>query len=101
VLPPKEDGSKAPDSKEWLSWQRQRPISALIEHYYRNGRTGIGYVTGRVSGRVAGLALEVLDFDEYAIWEAYYAQAVAVGLGPLVNRILAGYGERSPHGFHL
>src|SRR5437868_5734519 len=96
VLPPRQDGSKRPTGDAWEQWQQARPDPDLLKRWYANGRSGIGYVCGSVSGR-----LEVLDFDEYAAFEGYVELARASGLGPLLDRLMAGYFERTPGGAHL
>jgi hypothetical protein len=92
VVPPREDGSKAPVG-DWERWQRARATPALLRQWYANGRTGLGFVNGRVSGN-----LETLEFDDAPTYAAYKALAAEVGLGALVARIEAGYLEESPHG---
>jgi hypothetical protein len=96
VLPPREDGSKQPEGSTWEQWQAQRPDDMQLAAWYAGGRTGIGYVCGQVSR-----GLLVIDFDQRGILEAYIEAARAVGLGPLVDRLLAGYRGDSPHGAHL
>ena len=92
VLPPKEDGTKAPDASSWTRYQTTRPIPAELDAWYASGRrSGIGYVTGAVSGN-----LELFDFDTVETYEAFVALARAAGLGELVERIEAGYLEASP-----
>jgi hypothetical protein len=67
-----------------------------IDAWYASGRrSGIGYVTGAVSGNLA-----LLDFDTVETYEAFISLACAVGLGALVERIEAGYLEASPGGRH-
>jgi putative DNA primase/helicase len=95
VLPPAEDGKKRPLGAEWKSFQAERSTVDDVHRWYGTKgppkRTGLGVVTGAVSGN-----LEVLDFD--AAGEAYQPfkdAAVAFGLGDLVERIEAGYLERS------
>ena len=97
VLPPREDGSKAPDADSWKMYQDQRPPHHRIEAWYGNGtRSGLGVVCGAVSG-----GLELLDFDDRASYEALKALAAETGLGSLVERIEAGYCEATPGGgFH-
>jgi putative DNA primase/helicase len=65
VVPPKEDGSKAPLG-EWKEYQTQRPSEFVLNGWYNNGRTGMGIVCGAVSGD-----LEVLDFDDRS---TYYSE---------------------------
>ena len=94
VVPPKEDGTKRPDGA-WKSYQTTPPSVDQVERWY-GPRTGVGFVTGAVSG---GLELFELDADFHA---EFRSTADAVGLGPLLDRIEAGYLERSPGGgWHL
>src|SRR2546423_5961749 len=92
VVPPREDGTKAP-AGAWERWQRERPTPDSLQGWYANGCTGLGFVCGRVSGN-----LEVLDFDDAPTYTAYKETAAAVGLGDLVERIEAGYLEQTPRG---
>ncbi len=93
ALPPREDGSKRPDAGNWTRYQQTRPTREELAAWYGNGRTGVGAVTGAVSGN-----LEVLEFDDVATYEAFVATAAAAGLGPLVARLREGYEEETPGG---
>jgi hypothetical protein len=95
VLPPAQDGTKRPDSTSWKQYQKRHPTPAEIDHWYANGRTGIGWVTGYISG-----GLEVVDFDDRTIYREYKSLATKCGLGELVARVEAGYLEHSPNGAH-
>lgn len=91
VVPPRMDGSKAPIGT-WKNYQHFPPDEAQLRRWYAaQGLTGIGVVTGKVSGN-----LEVLEFDDRLTYEAFKSAADAAGLGDLVNRIEAGYCEASP-----
>ena len=70
VIPPKQDGSKAPDAASWTEYQRRLPTDAELTRWYADPRrAGIGYVCGRISG-----GLELLDFDDHAsAWDAFQA----------------------------
>jgi len=101
VLPPREDGSKAPDVPSWTGYQRRRPTDDEILTWYSAGRSGVGLVCGAVSG-----GLEMLEIEGRAVAEGvdrhFRALCEAAGLGPLLTRILTGYSERTPAGgFHL
>lgn len=103
VLPPKEDGSKAPDMVSWTVYQRRQSTEDEIRGWYGNGRkrNGLGIVCGKVSRQ-----LEMLEFEGRAVedgtWEAYKAACRQAGLQGLLARIQRGYGERSPAGgYHL
>ncbi len=97
VLPPREDGTKAPDATKWTDYQELRSTHEDLERWYGNGRTrtGLGLVCGAVSG-----GLELLDFDAVEVYDRFKEAAAASGLCDLVERIEAGYLERTPNGVH-
>lgn len=90
VVPPLEDGSKAPDGK-WKTYQERRPTESELQGWYANGRTGLGIVCGQVSG-----GLEVLDFDEPGLYQEFKLRCEQAGLGEVLERVEAGYCEHSP-----
>jgi hypothetical protein len=97
VFPPKEDGTKAPLG-EWKEYQARRSSrDEVLAWYGADGpprRSGFGALCGRVSGN-----LEVLEFDAGGeVYERLRARARALGLADLVERVEAGYLERSPTG---
>jgi len=92
VMPPREDGSKAPDG-EWKRYQRERACEEQIDRWYSNGRAGVGIVCGAVSKN-----LEVMEFDDRRTYDEFKQVAVEVGLDAIVERIEAGYLEESPSG---
>jgi hypothetical protein len=96
VVPPREDGSKAP-AAEWKQYQLRLPTEAELDRWYGNGRTGIGVVCGRVSGN-----LEMLEFEGRAVADGMYADFCEVieqaGLWPVWSRIESGYMEVTPSG---
>jgi hypothetical protein len=57
------------------------------------GRTGLGIVTGAVSG-----SLEVLDFDDPETFARFIQTGHAVGMGDLLDRIAIGFEEETPNG---
>lgn len=98
VLPPRQNGSKAPDAKEWTEYQDRRSTLDEIHAWYGTRgepkRTGLGVVCGAVSGN-----LEVLEFDANGeAYEPFKAAATALGMGELIKRIEVGCLERSPSG---
>src|SRR4051794_4633554 len=96
VLPPKQDGTKAPDADAWTAYQKRLSSLEEIERWYAAGdRSGIGFVCGTVSGN-----LELLDFDERGLYREFRGAAHAAGLEDLIERIEAGYAERTAHGGH-
>ncbi len=97
VLPPRQDGTKAPraDNGEWNQFESTRSTEAEIRLWYSGGLTGIGYVCGAVSG-----GLEALDFDDQDIYKQYKELVREAGLGDIADRIEEGYSEASPRGIH-
>jgi RecA-superfamily ATPases implicated in signal transduction len=97
VLPPTEDGSKAPFGDKWKKFQTTRSTEAEVQAWYANGRTGLGIVCGKVSG-----GLEMFEFEGRAVdagmADAFVDAADACGLGDLVGRIAEGYTEATPSG---
>lgn len=97
VLPPKEDGSKAP-SGQWKQCQLERASIQTIYGWYGTERkplrSGCGLVCGAVSGN-----LECFEFDAGGrLYEAYKARMRQLGHGDLIDKLDAGYLERSPSG---
>ncbi len=91
VIPAAEDGSKQPLTL-WKIYQQQRPRLAQLRAWYaEEGRTGLVYVMGPVSGN-----LECLEFDERDVLEAFLAAADGEGLAGVVERVRAGYEEETP-----
>lgn len=95
VVPPREDGSKAPETY-WKQFQEERTSLEFLRNQYRNGRCGIGIVCGKVSGH-----LECLDFDTKDIYKLFKEACGLAGLDELLERMEAGYSEVTPNGFHL
>lgn len=91
VVPPSEDGSKAPLSA-WKLYQTRLPSEEQLTAWYGSGqRSGIGYVCGPASGN-----LECFEFDDDETYRAFLTAAEAVGLGSLLERIANGYEEETP-----
>lgn len=101
VLPPRQDGTKAPDVPRWREYQSRRPTEDEVLAWYARPRTGLGVLTGQVSG-----GLEMLELEGRAVAEGLDAEfrrlAAAAGLGAVLDRIMAGYAEATPRGgYHL
>ena len=96
TIPPRKDGTKAPYPQSWKQYQQSIPSQSDVESWYSTGLTGVGLVTGSVSGN-----LECLDFDTHRVWEQYKEAAKQAGLTDLVRKVWEGYAEQSPNGFHL
>lgn len=96
VVPPVEDGTKRPLGN-WKRFQSEVVDADQIRAWYGSGQiTGLGLVCGSVSG---GLELLELDADFYSDFQR---AARALGMGSLLERIEAGYLERTPGGgWHL
>jgi hypothetical protein len=96
IVPPKEDGSKMPIGP-WKDYQKVRPSQEQVTAWYANGRSGLGIVTGHVSGD-----LELFEFEGRAVEEGllsdYEKAAQESGLGPLLERVRLGWTDRSPTG---
>jgi putative DNA primase/helicase len=99
VLPPRQDGSKMPDAVSWTEYQHRLPTESELRAWYDSDRrSGLGFVTGRISG-----GLEVLDFDDRAsAWDDFQTLVDDHGLGDLWDRVTGGYLERTPGGgYHV
>jgi len=92
VVPPLQDGSKRPFG-EWKRYQSQRPSIGQIKSWYAVNRTGIGIITGGISGN-----LEMVEFEDEEHYLAFKEAAVGLGLGALVKKIENGYLEKPPRG---
>lgn len=92
VVPPKEDGTKAPIGT-WKRYQEERPEPSQIDRWYEGGREGIGVICGAVSGN-----LTMLECENEDIWELLKDNAEGVGLDGLLSRIADGWMERTPGG---
>lgn len=94
VMPPREDGSKAP-VESWKASQIQLSTEAQLKEWYSKKKyAGIGYVTGKVSGN-----LEVMDFD-IADYYHKYMDALENADPDLAERFMSSV-ESTPKGFHV
>ncbi|MFI9170510.1 bifunctional DNA primase/polymerase [Streptomyces lincolnensis] len=102
VLPVKADGSKAPDVRSWIPYKSKRSTSEEHDRWFGDGRrTGIGVVTGAISGNI-----ELIEFEGRAIEEGLLDEvtelAVNSGLGDLWHAVTTGWADRSPsEGVHF
>lgn len=97
VLPIPPDGSKKQMLPEWKHLQAIRPTPAELHAWFHgHEERGIALIGGAISGN-----LEILDFDDKDIYQAFLDAATASGLGPVMDRIRAGCEEASPRGVHL
>ena len=96
VVPASMNGTKAP-IKAWKEYQTVRPNAMQIATWYKDGGTGLGVVTGAVSGN-----LEMLELEGRAVadgmLDAVRDIAYAAGLGDIWNVINKGYVELTPSG---
>lgn len=96
IVPASMNGTKAP-IKAWKEYQTVRPNAMQIATWYKDGGTGLGVVTGAVSGN-----LEMLELEGRAVADGILDQvrdiAYASGLGDIWNVINNGYVERTPSG---
>lgn len=92
VIPPREDGSKAPEGL-WKEYQAERPPLDLLRELYRQERHGLGVIGGAVSGQ-----LEVFECESEEIWKRFRMAMADGGYDDLVERAEEGYLERAPRG---
>lgn len=90
VIPPREDGTKAPEGN-WGHWRETPPSVDQLRHWYGNGRSGVGIATDKA---------RLLDFDDEHTYQVFRDTAEASGLADLVERIEAGYHELTPDAGH-
>ncbi|MDX3087157.1 DUF927 domain-containing protein [Streptomyces sp. ME02-6978a] len=98
VLPVRADGTKAPDVRSWTQYKVDRSTPEEHDRWFGDGqRTGIGVVTGAVSGNI-----ELIEFEGLAVREgvldAVAELAVNSGLGELWQAVTNGWADRSPSG---
>ncbi|MFJ8027424.1 bifunctional DNA primase/polymerase [Streptomyces sp. NPDC096311] len=98
VLPVKADGSKAPDVRSWTPYKVNRSTPEEHDDWFGDGRrTGIGVVTGAVSGNI-----ELIEFEGLAVREGVLDEVAELaansGLGDLWEAVTTGWADRSPSG---
>lgn len=94
VIPPREDGTKAPQAVggTWKQFQTERPSAEQMRSWYVDSNAaGVGLATG-----IGGL--ECFEFDDLDAYTLFCDTAEAAGLGDVINRIREGYEERTPSG---
>jgi putative DNA primase/helicase len=92
IIPIKADGTKAP-KVAWKRLQCERAPESTILRWFEQGATGLGVITGAVSGN-----LEMFDFDDHAVYEEFLQRGEASGLKHLLDRIRNSYEEDTPSG---
>ena len=95
VVPASMKGTKAPITN-WKQYQTKAASYEQILEWFSNGETGLGVVTGRVSGNLEMLELEGRSVQAGMLEEAREI-AINSGLGELWNT-LNGYVELTPSG---
>lgn len=98
VLPVKADGTKAPDVPRWIQYKVDRSTPEEHDHWFDDGRrTGIGVVTGAVSGNI-----ELIEFEGLAVREGLLDEVTEIaansGLGNLWEAVTTGWADQSPSG---
>lgn len=97
-LPVRADGSKAPDVRSWTPYKVNRSTPEEHDDWFGDGRrTGIGVVTGAVSGNV-----ELIEFEGRAVDEGILDEVTELaensGLGELWKAVTTGWADQSPSG---
>jgi hypothetical protein len=105
VIPSHEDGGKRPFGA-WKQYQQERPTWQMVTEWLNSGRyTGIGVITGKVSGNVEMIELEGPQEQAVLAVHALYEQAeeyAGVDMPQLLRKVLNGCVERSAGGgMHL
>ncbi len=98
VLPVKADGTKAPDVRTWTPYKVNRSTPEEHDQWFGDGRrTGIGIVTGAVSGNI-----ELIEFEGLAVREGVLDEVGELahnsGLGDLWEAVTTGWADQSPSG---
>ncbi|MDX3839019.1 DUF927 domain-containing protein [Streptomyces europaeiscabiei] len=98
VLPVRSDGTKAPDVRSWIQYKVDRSTPEDHDRWFDDGRrTGIGVVTGAVSGNVELIEFEGLAVRE-GILDAVTELANNSGLADLWQTVTTGWADQSPSG---
>src|SRR5687767_8403570 len=86
IVPPKEDGTKAPDIDRWRVDNPARPDEEQIDQWYvGDNRSGVGIVCGSASNN-----LEALDFDAAEVYDEFIQTVKDLGWEDLAERIESG-----------
>lgn len=90
-----------PDGPAWKRYQSQPPTEDQLLQWFTGQYTGLGIVTGQISGN-----LEMLEFEGRAVHEGLLREATdltaAAGLGDVWSRLIGGYLEATPSdGLHI
>ncbi|MFI0897094.1 bifunctional DNA primase/polymerase [Streptomyces sp. NPDC020983] len=98
VLPVKGNGTKQPDVRSWMQYKVARSTPEEHDQWFGDGRrTGIGIVTGAVSGNI-----ELIEFEGLAVEEGVLDEVTELannsGLGDLWLAVTTGWADQSPSG---
>ena len=97
IIPIKGDGTKMPPF-EWGPYRTNpAPATEITSWFKIEGFSGFGIICGPPPGE-SDIGLETLDFDDADTYQIYCDTAEAIGLGPILARIRAGYEEHTPDG---
>ncbi|MFE3857815.1 DUF927 domain-containing protein [Streptomyces griseorubiginosus] len=98
VLPVRADGTKAPDVRSWIQYKVNRSTPEEHDRWFGDSqRSGIGVVTGAVSGNIELIEFEGLAVQE-GILDAVTELANDSGLGDLWQAVTTGWADQSPSG---
>lgn len=91
VLPPREDGSKAPMSVngQWDTFKTEQPTADQCRQWWGQSK-GLGVV--------AAAGVECMDFDDLEAYREFKRWAAETNLDELVERIEQGYCDDTPGG---
>jgi hypothetical protein len=92
-VPVSNNGSKAPDVRQWKQYTMTRPTVDEMRAFNFAAHDGLGIIAG------AGIRhRECWDFDVEDVFVAFVDRAHLTGLGVLVHRLTAGYLDKTPGG---
>lgn len=96
VVPASMDGSKSPIGT-WKKYQVEKPSKEQIQDWFGGTQSGIGIITGNVSGN-----LEMVELEGRAVIDGLLDEArnlaINSGLGEIWEILSSGYVERTPSG---
>lgn len=96
ILPPRNDGTKRPFTKDWKEYQNRKATKEELSEWYESNLTGFGLICGAVSEN-----LECIDFDNHKIFKRYCKRMKKFRLAKLLEKLMQGYYEQTPRGAHF
>jgi len=85
----------------WKQYQSERPTDEQVVEWYRHGHTGVGIITGEISGNLEMVEAEGRAVNQ-GLWDKAREIAEASGLLDLWLKLTEGYCEATPSGgYHL